>query len=96
MPTSERVLALLLVAAALWCVLALSRRRRPGLLDTAVAALLLAGSLLWLFGSPAYEGPTIVVLTASRGLSVADLGVPPGLALGAAVLWTAWRDRRPD
>lgn len=90
MPVVERAVVIGLVLGSLWCVLALARARR-GRLDVAVAVLLAAGSLLWLFGSRAYEGPTVVALSADRGLTIADLGVPTWLALSAAVVVRSWR-----
>lgn len=93
MPVGERVLALLLVALACWCALVLLRRDRPTRVDLPVAVLLAAGSLRWLFESHAYEGPTVLALTHSSGLTAVDLGVVPDLCLAGCVLLRAFRAR---
>ena len=85
MPPAERARAVVLVLLSGWAVVALLKAR-PSRVDQALAALLAAGCLWWLFDSPAYEGPGVVSLTADSGLTAADLGVPPGLFLAAAVL----------
>ena len=94
MPLGERLLALALIALACWCVLVLWRRRLPGRLDLAVAVVLAVGSLWWLFASRVYEGPTVLALTATRGLTAVDLAVVPDLLLAAAVLASRVRDAR--
>lgn len=83
-PLADRLLALALVVLSAWAVLALVKAR-PSRVDVALAALLAAGCLWWLFTSPAYEGPGILALTSDRGLTVADLGVPPGIFLATGV-----------
>ena len=88
MPAHDRVLAVILVVLSGWCVVALMRRRL-GRSDVVLAVALAVGCLAWLLGSPAYEGPTVVRLTDSNGLTAADLGVPPGLFLAAGVLLKA-------
>ena len=93
MPLGERLLALALILLACWCVLVLWRRRRPGRLDLAVALVLAVGSLWWLFASRVYEGPTVLALTATRGLTAVDLAVVPDLLLATAVLASRVRDR---
>lgn len=90
MPAADRGLALALVLLSAWSVLALVRAR-PTRLDEVLAVALAAGCLWWLFASPAYEGPGILALTSTAGLTVADLGVPPGLFLSAGVLVKARR-----
>lgn len=94
MPLAERVLALLLVALACGCVLALVGRPAPGRRAVAAAVLLGIGSLWWLFSSRAYEGPTVLALSATRGLTAVDLAVPPDLCLAAGVLVRAEAARR--
>ena len=69
-------------------------RSSPTRLDALMAGGLGVMALSWLLHSPAYEGPGIVALTSTSGLTVADLGVPPSLFLSFAVLYAAWRDRR--
>ena len=92
MPVSDRVGAIAIVVLSGWCVLALLRRA-PHRVDVLVAGALGALAVGWLLQSPAYEGPGILALAPGRGLTAADLGVPPGLFLSTAVLWAAWRDR---
>lgn len=89
---SERLVALLFVALSVACVVLLLRRpvRLRGLL---VAGPLAAVALVWLFGTRAYEGPTVLALTPTRGLTVADLLVLPALALAAAVAVACRHDR---
>ena len=84
-PVADRVHAVVLVLLSGWAVVALLKTQ-PNAFDQALAALLATGCLWWLFDSPAYEGPGVLSLTAHNGLTAADLGVPPGLFLAAAVL----------
>ena len=93
MPFWERVAALAMMGLCAAATLALLRRS-PTRLDALMAGGLGAMALGWLLHSPAYEGPGIVPLTSTSGLTVADLGVPPSLFLSFAVLYAAWRDRR--
>lgn len=93
MPAGQRALAVALVLLSGWAVVSLLKAR-PGRLDRVAAVLLAAGALWWLFDSPAYEGPGIVALSSSDGLTVADLGVPPALFLSAGVLVKEWLTRR--
>jgi hypothetical protein len=90
MPAHDRVLAVGLIALSGWSVLALLRPKLSRS-DVVLAAVLLVGCLVWLLQSPAYEGPTVLRLTATNGLTAADLGVPPGLFLAAGVLVRAAR-----
>ena len=93
MPFWERVAALAMMGLCAAATLALLRRS-PTRLDALLAAVLGVLALGWLLQSPAYEGPGILPLTSTSGLTAADLGVPPSLFLSAAVLYAAWRDRR--
>ena len=93
MPVSDRVGAIAMMVLSIAAVLALLRRSTTRL-DALLAAVLGLLALGWLLQSPAYEGPGILPLTSTAGLTAADLGVPPSLFLSAAVLYAAWRDRR--
>ena len=97
MTAGQRALALLQVGLALSCVVLLVRRR-IGLGGAIVAGSSAAASLLWLFTSEAYEGPAVLSLTSTMGLTLGDMGVPTALALAVAVLYRVWRDARsaPD
>lgn len=92
MPASDRVRALTAVVLAGWCAWVLVRGR-VGRLDAGAAGALAVLAAWWLLQSPAYEGPTVLPLTGSSGLTMADLGVPPSLFLSAAVLWSWWAGR---
>lgn len=89
----EKTQAVLLMLLCAWATVALVRGR-PNKIDVAAAALLAAGSLWWLFSSPAYEGPTVIALSHGHGLTCIDLGVPPALMLAAAVVAKALLRRR--
>ena len=93
MPASDRTAAIVMIALSGWCVLALLRRS-PSRLDALVAGALGALAAGWLLGSPAYEGPRILSLPSTSGLTAADLGVPPSFFLSGAVLFAACRERR--
>ena len=93
MPLSDRVGATAMMVLCASATLALLSRR-PTRSDVLSAGALAALALWWLLQSPAYEGPGILELTSTSGLTAADLGVPPSLMLSAAVLYAAWRDRR--
>ena len=93
MPFPDRAGALVMMGLCAAATLALLRRS-PTRLDALLAAVLGVLALGWLLQSPAYEGPGILPLTSTSGLTAADLGVPPSLFLSAAVLYAAWRDRR--
>ncbi len=93
MPAEQSILAVLIAVLTVVLVLALVQRW-TGRLVLVGAALLGLASLSWLLASPVYEGPSVLTLTPSRGLTISDLGVPPGLLVSAAVLYTVWRDRR--
>ena len=82
----ERYLAigLALLAAALVAVLV--NRKRPGRNASIAAGVLLLGQLVWLHLHNRYEGPSVVGV-GRHGIALADLGVPPQLAIGVAVLY---------
>ena len=82
----ERYLAIVLALLATGLVVVLVRRRRPGRASTFAAVLLLVGQVVWLRLHNAYEGPSVVGV-GSHGIALADLGVPPQLAIGLAVLY---------
>ena len=82
----ERYLAIALALLAAGLVVVLVCRRRPGRAATTAAVVLLVGQLIWLRLHNAYEGPTVLGV-GSHGITLADLGVPPQLAIGAAVLY---------
>lgn len=92
MPATERALALVLVALGCWCVVVLARGR-PHRVDPVLGGLLVGGSVWWLFTSRAYEGPTVLALTSTRGLTAVDLAVLPSVCLGVAVAIRWWRPR---
>ena len=61
----------------------------PAILALAVVVLLV-GQAVWLRLHNAYEGPAVLGV-GSHGLAVADLGVPPSVAIGIAVLVRRFR-----
>ncbi|MDT7537987.1 MAG: hypothetical protein QOI82_1572 [Actinomycetota bacterium] len=94
MPLDERLLALVLMLITCWCVVVLGFQR-PRRIDVIVAVELLLGSAAWLWLHRAYEGPTVVRVSATHGLTVSDLWVPPCVLLALGVLLKAVRKREP-
>ena len=88
---AEQLLAISVVLAATGACLPLARARRPGLLAVIWAGASAALTVAWALHKAPYEGPAILSLTATRGLTVVDLVVPPSLAISAAVLVRAYR-----
>lgn len=89
----EQVLAVAVLVSATGCVVPLARARRPGGAAAAWALLTLAVVAAWFLHKAPYEGPAIITVTPTRGLTVVDMVVPPGLAVAFAVLWRSWRQR---
>ncbi len=86
----ERWLAIVLALLAIALVGVLAGRKPPGRAATVAAVTLLLGDLLWLRLHNAYEGPSVVGV-GSHGIALADLGIPPSLAIAAAVLWRRFK-----
>lgn len=82
----ERWLAVVLALLTFALVAVLANRRRPGRNAAVAAVLLIVGNAVWLRQHNTYEGPSVVGV-GSHGIALADLGVPPQLAVAAAVLW---------
>ena len=82
----ERWLAVVLALLAMALVAVLAHRKRPDRAATIAAVALLIGDAFWLHLHNVYEGPTVVGV-GSHGIAIGDLGVPPSLAIAAAVLW---------
>lgn len=82
----EQVLAFVVMLGPVLCCVPLARARRPGRHAAlgAVAAAVLA--VAWDVHKAPYEGPAVVRLSATHGLTVVDLVVPVALAVAAAVL----------
>lgn len=94
MPTSIRVLACVLaLGSASGCALLTSRSPRPRGW-WALSLLLPVGNVIWLAQHRSYEGPIVVDAGGGHGLAVADLGVPPSLAIAAALLVRGLRGER--
>lgn len=90
MTHGEQVLAILVILSAVLCVVPLARTDRPGRLAVGWAMLTIAVALVWDRHKAPYEGPAILDLSASNGITVVDLVVPPALAVAGAVLWRRW------
>jgi hypothetical protein len=86
----ERWLAIALGLLAIALVAVLTRRPAPGRSSVIAAVVLLVGQAVWLRLHNVYEGPSVLGV-GSHGLAVADLGVPPSLAIGIAVLVRRFR-----
>lgn len=91
MSRAEQLLAVSVIVGATLACLPLLRTARPGRL-----AVLWAGAsgwvtVEWFVHKAPYEGPAIIVFTATRGLTVVDMIVVPALAISAAVLVRAYR-----
>ena len=74
----------LLAIMAISC--ALGARRRSG------AVLLALASVLWLLVDTSYEGQTLLVISATHGLTTSDLVGLAGIVIAGVQLW---RLRRP-
>lgn len=90
MTSAEQLLAVSVVLAATLACLALARQSRPGRVAVVWAGASAALTIDWALHKAPYEGPAILTLTATRGLTVVDLVVPPSLAISAAVLVRAY------
>ena len=88
---AEQLLAISVVLAATLTCLPLARPGRPGRLAVVWAGASAALTIDWALHKAPYEGPAILTLTATRGLTIVDLVVPPSLAITAAVLVRAYR-----
>lgn len=86
----ERWLAIALGLLAIALVAVLTRRPAPGRSSVIAAVVLLVGQAVWLRLHNVYEGPAVLGV-GSHGLAVADLGVPPSVAIGIAVLVRRFR-----
>ena len=92
MTTAEQLLALAVVVCPVLCCVPLARRRRPGRVAVGFAAVTAVLAVVWDRHRAAYEGPAIVTLTATHGLTVVDLVVPVALAVAVAVVWRHRQD----
>jgi len=92
--TSEQVLAVVVLVLVTGCCLPLARRGRPGRVAGAWAVATIVLVLWWFRHKAPYEGPAIITFAPSRGLTVVDMIVPPGLAIACCVLLRVrWRRR---
>jgi len=95
--TSEQVLAVVVLVLVTGCCLPLARRERPGRAAGAWAIATIVLVLWWFRHKAPYEGPAIIKLTPSNGVTVVDMIVPPGLAIaGCVLLRVRWRRRPSD
>ena len=93
----EQLLAVVVLVLTTGCVVPLARRRQPRVVGLVWAIATAAALLTWFLHKAPYEGPAIIRLSSTRGLTVVDMIVPPGLALAASVgvRWWVARRRRP-
>ena len=92
MPFAQEVAASApLVFGLLGCWL-LGRAAPVGHSGVAVAVALFVTSAVWSQVQKVYEGPTVISVTASRGLTIADLVIVPSLGIVAALLVRARRE----
>lgn len=82
----QRILAIVLIAAAALNAAALARRQSPGRLAAGAAVVTIVLDAMWLSLHNAYEGPSVINAGFGHGLALADLGVPPSLLLAGLVL----------
>ncbi len=88
---AEQLLAVVVVLGATLTCVPLARSVRPGRLAVVWAVGSALVTVEWFLRKAPYEGPAILTITATRGLTVVDLIVPPSLAISAAVLVRAFR-----
>jgi hypothetical protein len=93
MTAAEQVLALVVLVLVTGCVVPLARPGPPGAAGLAWAAATFLVVLAWFLHKAPYEGPAIIEITSTRGLTVVDMVVPPGLAVALAVGLRWWRAR---
>ena len=88
---SEQLLAVVVVFGATLTCVPLARSVRPGRLAVVWAVGSALVTVEWFLHKAPYEGPAILTITATRGMTLVDLIVPPSLAISAAVLVRAFR-----
>ena len=86
--TSSGVLPVALLVVLVTLLLVALRSR--GLLRRSAALLLVPTSVAWVLFNGPLEGPVLLTLTRSNGVTVADLLAVVGILVAVAVLW-----RRP-
>lgn len=91
MSRAEQLLAVCVVLGTTLACLPLAKSSRPGRLTVAWASGSAVLTVVWFLHKAPYEGPAVITVTASRGLTVVDLVVPPALAVAGAVLVRAYR-----
>ena len=93
MATSEQVLAVAVLVLVTGCCFRLWLPRRSGPVACGWAVATVFTVLWWFFHKAPYEGPAIIEVTRSHGLTVVDMIVPPGLAAAGGVLWRSQKRR---
>lgn len=94
MHLSEQLLAVAVLVLVTGCVVPLTLPSAPGARALTWAATTAVVVLVWFLHKAPYEGPAILEVTPTHGLTVVDMVVPPGLALAGAVAYRWWRARR--
>ena len=91
MPLFQQLTAIAPLFAGVACCWFLARPGKPGRAARIWAAVLLVTALVWSQVQKEYEGPTVVPITPSRGLTIADLVLVPSFAIACAVFARARR-----
>jgi len=92
MPLGQQAAAIAPLVMGLVCCWFLARPQPVGRAGLASAALLVIACAVWSQVQKEYEGPTVVPLTGSRGLTIADLVLVPSFAIAVALVIRSRRD----
>jgi hypothetical protein len=93
-PFIEQLVAVALLCVALTCCFLLARTKPIDTGGTVGAALLVVLAVVWSRVPGAYEGPTVVSVTDTHGMTVADLVVVPCVGIAAALFARARESNR--